>query len=140
MTDQPLTDPGPIENTDEEIDYSIPRSAPNESGSDVDFRVESDGIPMKQVYKFFQIAILNEREELQFNKDFEGWAVAGMATHGARVVILGTKFVSWVEEDVKEALVEVEKTPPGALGDEVDEKDASKSPVRKTKVVDPFRK
>lgn len=124
MTDQPLTEvPG------------------TESGSVVDFRIESDGNPMKQVYKFFQIAILNEREELQFNKDFEGWAIAGMATHGARVVILGTKWVPAVEVvDVKDALLEVEKTPPGALGDEVDEKDASQNPVRQPTVVDPFRK
>ncbi len=127
MTDQPLTDvPGT-------------ESVPNASGQDIDFCIESDGLPMKQVYKFFQIAILNEREELQFNKDFEGWTVAGMATHGARVVILGTKRVPAVEADVKEALAEVEKTPVGALGSEVDEKDASEHPVRKPKVVDPFR-
>ncbi len=144
MTDQPLTEvpgtadeplvPPPIaaDEPSAEVDYSLPQ----------DIEIASDGASMKQVYKFFQLAILNAKEELQFNKEFadDGWAFAGMATHGARVVVLGTKWIPVVEAvDVKDALPEVEKTPPGALDDEVDEKDASKNPVRKTNVVNPFR-
>jgi len=141
MTDQPLTEvpgtadeplvtpPGTADEPSAEIDYSLPQKIEN----------MDDVRPMKTVYKFFQLAILNAKEELNFNKEFEGWIVAGMATHGARVVILGMKFMPVVEVDVKDALPEVEKTLPGALDDEVDEKDASQSPVRKTKVVDPFR-
>ena len=129
MTDQPLTDVGPIESADEEIDYSLPQK----------IEIAPDGIPMKLVYKFFQLAILNEREEQQFNEECEGWTVAGMATHGARVVILGSRYES-VVEDVEEEVVE-EEADPGMLDDEIEEREASNTPpTKRTKVVDPFRK
>lgn len=125
--DEPLsTPPGTVEPLKFEVTHTGPGPVP---------------IPgMKLRYKFFQLAVLNAKEELQFNKEFvdEGWAFAGMAAYGPRVVVLGMKLVP-VVVDVEDALPEVEKTPPGALDDEVDEKDASKSPVQKTKVVDPFR-
>jgi len=125
MTDQPLTEaPETVEPLKFEVTHTGPGPIP---------------IPgMKLRYKFFQLAILNAREELQFNKEFvdEGWAFAGMATHGARIVVLGMKLVPVVE--VVEEEVAEEETVPGALDDEVDEKDASESPVRKSKVVNPF--
>lgn len=129
MTDQPLTDVGPIESADEKIDYSTPPK----------IEIIPDGYPMKTVYKFFQLAILNAKEELNFNQEFEGWTVAGMATHGARIVVLGMKFVPVVEV-VEEEVVE-EEADPGMLDDEVEEKEASNTPpAQRTKVVDPFRK
>lgn len=140
MTDQPLTDvpgtadeplvtpPGAAEPS-AEIDYSIPQK----------IEIMPDGIPMKTVYKFFQLAILNAKEELNFNKEFEGWTVAGMATHGARIVVLGMKFMPVVEV-VEEEVVE-EEADPGILDDEVEVKEASNTPpAKRTKVVDPFRK
>ncbi|TET33649.1 MAG: hypothetical protein E3J69_07390 [Anaerolineales bacterium] len=129
MTDQPLTDVGPIESADEEIDYSIPQK----------IEIAPDGIPMKPVYKFFQLAILNAKEELQFNKDFESWTVAGVATYGARIVVLGMKFMPVVEV-VEEEVVE-EEADPGMLDDEIEVKEASNTPpAERIKVVDPFRK
>ena len=139
MTDQPLTDkPGtadeplvtPPGTTDEQsagIDYSIPQNVESAPG----------GFPMRQVYKFFQLAVLNAKEELQFNKDFEGWTFAGMAAYGPRVVVLGTRFMPVVEA-VEEEVVE-EEADPGMLDDDVEEKEPSNTPpTRQVKVVNPF--
>ena len=87
----------------------------------------------KKIYKFFKFTTTNDRDEAHFNKDFEGYVFEGMCSHGAGILILGSKMV---DEDVAEVKIEIddELTPVGTFSEEVDEV------VSKPRVIDPFRR
>ena len=95
------------------------------------------GEEMELRYKFFQFSVINEREEIKFTKDFEGWEFVGMCNHGARLVVLGKKFMPVEEAVVEEVPIEVAHL--GELSDEVDEVEVVMSaPVEQVNVVNPF--
>ena len=104
--------------------------------AEVEFKVQEAGEEMKLRYKFFQLAMINEKEEIKFTEDFEGWEYVGMCNHGARVVILGRKFVM-VQEAVVVEDVPIEIAHLGELSSEVDEVVVS-APVEQVNVVNPF--
>ena len=129
MTDQStLEDPGTAE---------VPMAAPPSTA--VEYKVQEAVEEMKMRFKFFQLSQLNEKEELKFTEDFEGWEFVGMCGYGPRVVILGKKFMLVQEVVVEDVPVEIAHL--GELSDEVDEKLAStQEPVEQVKVVNPFDK
>ncbi len=120
-------------------DQSLPSPSPDTTGdppsAEVDYKVQEPGEEMKLRYKFFQFAMINEKEEIKFTEDFEGWEFVGMSNHGARVVILGKRFLPVQKVVVEEALIEVAQL--GELSDEVDEVVVS-APAEQVNVVNPF--
>jgi len=105
--------------------------------AEVNYKVQEPGEEMKLRYKFFQLSMINEKEEIKFTEDFEGWDFVGICNHGARVVILGKRFLPVQEAVVQEVPVEIAHL--GELSDEVDEKEAVSAPVEQVNVVNPFK-
>jgi len=133
MNDQSLPSPTPW--TEDAPEAPVPTTGDLPS-AEVNYK--EPGEEMKLRYKFFQFSIINEREEIKFTEDFEGWEFVGMCNHGARVVVLGKRFLPVQEAVVQEAPIEIAHL--GELGSEVDEREVvASAPVEQVNVVNPFK-
>jgi hypothetical protein len=137
MTDKSLTADESLATPPGTADVLSP-GPPVDSDVQIEYKVQEVGGEMKLRFKFFQLSQLNEKEELKFTEDFEGWEFVGMCGFGPRVVVLGRKFMPVQTIVVEDVPVEIAHL--GELSDEVDEKEASQVPVEKVKVVNPFDK